>query len=64
MQSTQLFKKKPAESKKLPPTPAALRQAILRNLYQVIVWNSDKVPFPEIPSPEDYGWKLDIFMTT
>jgi len=44
-----LFKKKQAESEQLPPSPAVLQQAVLRSLYQVIVWNNDKVLFPEIP---------------
>ena len=24
-----------------------------------MVWNNDKVPNPNIPSPENYGWKKD-----
>lgn len=27
--------------------------------YQTMVWNNDKVPKPNIPSPENYGWKKD-----
>ena len=54
-----LFKKKQAQSERLPPTHGALREAILRAHYQTMVWNNDKVPNPNIPSPENYGWKKD-----
>ena len=54
-----LFKKKLAQSESLPPTHGALREAILRAHYQTMVWNNDKVPNPNIPSPENYGWKKD-----
>ena len=50
-----LFKKKQAESEKLPPTPAALRQAILRSQYQAIVWKNNTAACPDIPSAEEYG---------
>ena len=46
-----LFKKKQAQSERLPPTPGALREAIVRAHYQTMVWNNDKVPNPNIPSP-------------
>ena len=54
-----LFKKKQVQSEILPPTQGALREAILRAQYQTMVWNNDKVPNPNIPSPENYGWKKD-----
>jgi len=54
-----LFKKKQAQSERLPPTRGALLEAILRAHYQTMVWNNDKVPNPNIPSPENYGWKKD-----
>ena len=54
-----LFKKKQEQSERLPPTPDALRQATLRAHYQLMVWNSDTVANPELPSPDGYGWKLD-----
>ena len=41
-----LFEKRKAESDRLPPTKAALPQAILRAHYQLMVWNSDCVPNP------------------
>ena len=52
-----MFKKKQAESEKLPPTPAALKQAILRSHHQAIVWNHDTVANPVIPTPGNYGWE-------
>ena len=54
-----LFLKKQAQSEKLPPTQAALKEAILRAHYQTMVWNNDKVPNPELSSPETYGWTMD-----
>lgn len=52
-----LFRKKQAQSERLPPTQAVLHEAILRTHYQVMVWNNDRVPNREIPSPEHYGWE-------
>ena len=54
-----LFKAKQAESDRLPPTKGALRQAILRAHYQMMVWNKDCVPNPSFPSPEGYGWTME-----
>ena len=54
-----LFRKKQAQSEKLPPTQAALKEAILRAHYQTMVWNNDTVPNRELPSPETYGWTMD-----
>ena len=53
-----LFRKKQAQSERLPPTQATLRQAILRAHYQALVWNNDIVTNPTLPSPENYGWEL------
>ena len=52
-----LFKKNQAESERLPPTQAALHQAILRAHYMLLVWNNDHVANPVLPSPEGYGWQ-------
>ena len=41
-----LFKKKQAQSEKLPPTQAALEQTVMRANYQAMVWNNDIVPLP------------------
>jgi len=54
-----LFKRKQAQSDRLPPTPAALHQAILRAHYQLIVWNNDIVANPDLPSPDMYGWVMN-----
>ena len=54
-----LFKKKKAQSDRLPPTQAALQQAILRAHYQLTVWNSDRITNPELPSSQHYGWRMD-----
>lgn len=54
-----LFRKKQAESERLPPTQAALKEAIMRAHYQTMVWNNDEVPNPELPSPENYGWTME-----
>ena len=54
-----LFKKKQAQSERLPPTFAALYQAILRSHYQLLVWNNDDVANPVLPSPSDFGWKWE-----
>ncbi|KAL9964896.1 hypothetical protein ACROYT_G028604 [Oculina patagonica] len=54
-----LFKKKQAESDRLPPTQAALHQAIMRAHFQLMVWNKDAVPNPLLPSPSDYGWAME-----
>jgi len=51
-----LFKKKQAQSEKLPPTRGALHEAILRSHYQAMIWNNDRIPNPVLPSPESYGW--------
>ena len=54
-----LFKKKQAQSDRLPPTQAALYQAILQAHYQMMVWNSDTITNPELLSPQNYGWRMD-----
>ncbi|CAH3043013.1 unnamed protein product [Porites lobata] len=54
-----LFRRKQAESERLPPTQAALREAIKRAHYQAMIWANDKVANPDLPSPENYGWKKD-----
>ena len=63
-----LFKKKQAQSERLPPTQGAISEAILRAHYQTMVCNNNG-PNPNIPSPENY-WKknsnkwLPVMMTT
>ena len=45
-----MFKTKLVESEKLPPTSAALKQAILRAHYRATVWYNDLIAHPKIPS--------------
>ena len=52
-----LFKKKQAQSEKLPPTQAALQQTVTN--YQVMIWNNDIVPQLQLPSLDNFGWKLE-----
>ena len=54
-----LFRKKQAQSERLPPTESALHEAILRAHFQAMVWNNDRVPNPDLPSPQQYGWRLE-----
>ena len=49
------FRKKQAQSERLPPTQGALCEAVLCAHYQVMVWNNDIVANPDIPSPKNYG---------
>ena len=52
-----LFRKRQAESEKLPPSEAALREAVVRAHYQAMAWCNDIVANPDLPSPEGYGWE-------
>ena len=52
-----IFRSKQAEPERLPPTKAALIQAIKRAHFQCIVWYNDTVPNPNIPSQSEYGWR-------
>ena len=54
-----LFRKKQAQSEKLPPTQAALREAIMRTNYQALIWSLNSVPSPDLPPPQEYSWKLE-----
>lgn len=51
-----IFKKKQTQSEKLPPTSGALKQAILRAHYQLLVWNHDNITTVRLPSPGRQGW--------
>ena len=55
-----LFKKRQAESDKLPPNNTALHQAILRAHYELMGWNNDYVTNPVLPFPEIMvgQWKM------
>ena len=55
-----LFTKKQTKLEELPPTQAALHQAVLRAHYQLLVWKKDIVPNAVLPSPEGFGWKWEV----
>ena len=54
-----MFRRKQAESNKLPPSRAAFLESVKRSQYQCIIWKSAPDPNPDIPMPDDYGWKRD-----
>jgi len=51
-----MFRQSQAEAERLPPTPAALHQHILRAHYQCMVWCNDIVSDVHLPDPTLYGW--------
>ncbi|KAK3731808.1 hypothetical protein QZH41_007634 [Actinostola sp. cb2023] len=53
-----LFKKKQAQSERLPPTQSALREAIKRAHYQAMVWGSDTVSYKD---DEEHFEKLSFY---
>ena len=57
-----LFQKKQAQSVRLPRMQAALRLVIMRENYLAIVWNNDIAPDPQLPLPQNFGWKLEAEM--
>ena len=59
-----MFRRKQAESNKLPPTKAAFLESVERSQYQCIIWKTATEPIPTIPPPENHGWKRegDIFV--
>ena len=52
-----MFRREQAAAERLPPTKAALIQAIKRAHFQRIVWYNDTVAYLNIPSPPEYGWR-------
>ena len=50
-----LFTNKQLKTQKLPPTRAALHEAIARAHFQAMVWYQDNTPHPQLPP--GYGWK-------
>ena len=44
---------------KMPPISGKLYQKVLRVHYTPLEWNSPHIPSPQLPHPEDYGWKWD-----
>ena len=54
-----MFRRKQAESQKLPPSRAAFLEGIKRAQYQCIIWKSAPDPNPDKPMPDNYGWRRD-----
>ncbi|MES9882849.1 MAG: hypothetical protein ABW185_18430 [Sedimenticola sp.] len=53
-----LFAQKNRQIENIPPTQDALSQHLLRVAYQAgHVWSQALLPAPQLPSPEDFGWK-------
>ena len=52
-----IFRRKQAETERLPPTKAALIQAIKRAQFQRIVYYNDTVANLTKPSSSEYGWR-------
>ena len=52
-----IFRFKQVEAERLPPTKAALIQAIKRAHFQRTVWYNDTVAYPNIQSQLEYGWR-------
>jgi len=55
----EMFKRSQAESERLPPTAAVLKQHTLRAHYQAMIWCNDRNPQPNLPPPERYGWRME-----
>ena len=53
------FSKNQLEFQKIPPTSGTLYQKVLRTHYTSLQWKSAHIPSPQLPDPEDYGWKWD-----
>ena len=53
------FSKSQLESQKMFPTSGTLHQKVLRGHYTSLQWKSTHIPCPQLPDPEDYGWKWD-----
>ena len=54
-----MFQKYQCEGQQLPPTKAALHQAILQAHYQSMICMNDIVAKPEFPTQSEFGWHLD-----
>jgi hypothetical protein len=53
-----MFSRYQTESDKLPPTQHALHFKIYRSHFVSFIWRSSQEAKPQLPNPEDYGWKL------
>ena len=54
-----LFSNRSAEGENLPPTFGSLYFHILRASYVAMVWKNASLNHPCLPSPVNFGWKLD-----
>ena len=55
-----LFTQKGREIDKIPRTKDALRQHVIRAAYQAgHVWGQALLKAPQLPSPEEFGWKRE-----
>ena len=52
-----MFQREQVAAERLPPTKAALIQAIKRVHFQRIVWYNDTAGYLNILSPSEYGWR-------
>ena len=52
-------KKGKIESSQLPPCQHSLRKHIDRANYQALIWRKCSEQYPDIPEPEDHGWKYE-----
>ena len=43
----------------LPPTSDALKFHLMRTHYQCIVWKHSDIPKPQLPLPQDIGWRIE-----
>ena len=56
----ELFTRKGRQIDAIPPTRDALTQHVKRAIYQgAHVWGQCLVKCPEIPNPDEWGWKRD-----
>lgn len=53
-------KKGRVEPHQLPPCADALNKHVLRANYQTAVWRRSLQANPEVPSPKDHGWKVQM----
>ena len=55
-----LFSKNQTEFNKLPPTRKALQQMMMRAHFTAMQWKSSHLQHPNLPDPNNYGWKWDL----
>ena len=55
-----LFSKNQTESKKLPPRGKAFQQMMVRAHFTAMQWKSSHLQHPNLPDPNNCGWKWDL----